>query len=440
MRRKQQYLTITLIAAGLVYGGPKLYVHYKAKSAFEDLSGDLAAMGNLTYDRISSTLLTGRLTYHDVTLASYDGLEILTIDAVEFMTPGFSFLTAGITKMNQGQLPDKLDIEVRNAQLGLYNPLISQFDDMVQAVNAANSGQANLCGNIIAMGPTQYREMGYESLSSDFRIGYTLQREQTLLNAYVDASTQNMGAIHWEVSIEGVVSPSAEGFTRAGLPKLTRLEALYTDDSYIRRTNQLCADADNLSVEEYIDALVNQSDEHYTKTWGFTPGPGLKHAFAEFLSQPENVRFTITPTDTFSFENFALFEPQSLINLLQPTLEINGKNVEDLSIITPEQPVAVTIPFQPLFGGNQQSQDNATPDRDRRGPTFRYYPVSLDAIESYQGRNVRIMTVDDIQHNGVLTEVTGSSLVLQRDIYGGEFSMEIPKYKVAKAEAWLTVR
>lgn len=438
MRRNQKYLTIALIAGVLAYGVPKLYVHHNAQNAFEDFANDLAAVGVLEYDRISSAL-TGRLTYHDVTLSSYDGLEILGIEAVEFKTPGVSFLSSGLTKIIQGQFPDKLDISLRNAQLGLYNPLVSQFDDMVQALNTAAAEQTGLCGNIVAMGPTQYRAMGYESLTSDVRFGYTLQREEARLKAYLDWSTQNMATMHLSSSIDGVVSPDVEGFTRLGLPKLTRLETVYTDHSYIGRSNQLCAEADNISVEAYINALVNQSDEYYLENWGFIPGHTLKQAFTAFLSQPETLSLTITPTETFSFENFALFEPQSLINMMSPKLIVNGNLVEDLTVISPEQPVAAGLPFQSLFGG-QPSPSTTEPKKEPQGPVFRYYPVSLDNIENYQGRNVRILTTDDIQHNGMLKSVTNTSLFLERGVYGGQFSMEIPRYKVTKAEAWLVVR
>ena len=63
--------------------------------------------------------------------------------------------------------------------------------------------------------------------------------------------------------------------------------------------------------------------------------------------------------------------------------------------------------------------------------------VAREGLDRYVGRYVRVLTEDGNAREGVLSDVHGTDVIVERRMHGGSLAVPVPMSTIARVEVWL---
>jgi hypothetical protein len=283
--------------------------------------------------------------------------------------------------------------------------------------------------------------MGYDILDSDLQFGYVFGEQA--IEMHLDWTTKDMAAAAMQIKMTGPARASATA-VMSNPPQLKEITLLYQDLSLTKRTNQYCAKQSNQTIEQYIEAETGKSDKAYALQWGLIPGPGLKQAYKDFLTNPGTVKVTMRPPANFNQNTINLYKPEDLPSILNLAVNVNEKLVNDLSFsfqpadVSEAEEIASLQDRLSTFKEILQSKDDKPliqqPTRIKKGPPPRFHQVKIADLNKHIDRQVRVYTNSNQIRRGRLASVTGSAINVTQDVHRGEFTMIIVKAEIKKVE------
>ncbi|MEJ2142687.1 MAG: hypothetical protein P8Y24_10120 [Gammaproteobacteria bacterium] len=433
-------LGIFLLVLLVGYAGIKGLIYYKVKSGVDTASNKMRIFATLRYEGISSSLLDRSVTLENVSFL-LNGLEDgFNIDTITLQTDDIGYLLKGFD-FRRGDLPERFNISIKGSKVDLYGSMIDKVDQSLNELNSMSKGLVtSACGNKLFLRPADFRQMGYDILNSDIEFGYKFTGQGIQLT--YDVTTRDFGSASMLIKMTGPTRPSAMAF-KSNPPQLTEISITYQDLSYVHRSNEYCAKEGNRDITKYIEAEVNKPDKAYAYQWGFIPGPGLKQAYKEFLTNPGTISLTMHPPADFTPGSLGLYKPETIPTLLNMKLSVNEKPVSDLSfsfIADDNEEIASLQDRFSTFKDILQKDDKKTPlvqqpTKIKKTLPARYHEVKVAALKSHIDDKVRVYTKKSKQiRSGRLDKVTASALHVTQDVHQGKFTMIIPKTDVLKVE------
>lgn len=426
MSHGKKLLLILILAPAAVYLGLKGYIHHNVKAALEQLTTAAGPFVSIRYGGIRSSL-DGSITVENVKLQPTGMTDVIPIRELTIETPGLGFLLSAKSRLANGDVPDRLRVALTGLNLDLSSSMMSSLDSLRSAVAATRpaSGRAH-CGGVRTFGPSEYRKLGYETLDMDIATGYQLDKNLGRIVVTIDWRTRDMARLESTLTFSGREAMFRPGATER--PQLTAVQATYTDLSYLDRVKRYCAEADGVSVDDYVRAVISD-DSEFIAVWGFAPGPGLREAHRQFVQKPGEFRIEAHPGDGFDPRSLALYKPQDIPAMLNLTLQVNGTPVTDLSL-TEAPPAPATAP-----GDHQPA--SATPSRTVAAPPAPeppgYRRVKPETLAQYIGRAVRVRAGGQ-QRQGVLAEVAANVITIERRYGAGNMAFKVPIKQISLVE------
>lgn len=431
---------ILLLVILVAYAAIKGLVYYKFKNGVDTVSNKMRMFATLRYGGISSSLLDSSVTLKNVSFL-INGLDDgVNIDSVTLRTDDIGYLLKGFD-FKGDDLPEHISISIKGSKVDLYGSMIEKMDELVNELNDVPTGLVTSpCSNKLYLGAADYRQMGYDILNSDIEFAYNFTAQGIQLT--YDLTTRDFGTINMAIKMTGPSRPSAMAF-KINPPQLTEISLAYHDLSYIQRSNEYCARESNRDIAKYIEAEVNKPDKAYIFEWGFVPGPGLKQAYKEFLTNPGTISLTMHPPADFSPATLGLYKAEAIPTLLDMKLSINEKPVSDLSFSFSADDTEEIASLQDRisnFKNILQKDDKKTPlaqqpTKIKKTTPARYHEVNVAALKDHLDDKVRIYTKKSKQiRTGRLDKITSSALHVTQNVHQGKFTMIIPKADVQKVE------
>ena len=433
----KKLLLALLLLPFVVYAGIKAYIHHNVKSTLTDLVATAAPFASIHYDGIGSTL-GGKISIEGIKVQPTGLTDVVHIKDIEIQTPGLKFLLFGSRKIRDGEFPEKMQLALHGVTLDLDGQMMDMLDRFLSA--AADSGAVRAvshCGDIQYFGPRQYRKLGYDTLVMDMTLGYEYEKVLERLRMQMEWQTRDMASFKAEFIMSGGRLSLRESL--ASPPRMTAVNAVYKDLSITDRMKRYCASASGTSAEEYINAEVDQSDAAYLHKWGFVPGPGIRAAYRQFLQNPGEVRIEARSPEGIDPASLKLFRPEDAVSMLNLGVKVNGTAVTDLSYrrAAADEPAtagkAAAVPggesvtARPAPGTGSA---RAEPEVTKSG----YRAVRLGELPQHLGRQVRVFLIGNVVREGMLAEVQGKELVLERRYAGGAMTVRVAVNRIEKIE------
>ncbi len=224
-------------------------------------------------------------------------------------------------------------------------------------------------------------------------------------------------------------------------PQFSKMTVTYQiDPDFVTKAQQYCAAARELTVDAFIESMLNMDEKQLAQQLGFRPGPGLIAAIKSFIKNPNEVSFSIYPPEAIDPASLSFYKPEDLPSVLNLELSVNGEPVTDLSFSVPEQTVksesglALQLPdaktvFSP---GARQPGKLKKPD-----PTQEYVPTPIAQLRSYMDKNVRVyIDQENAVRKGVLMSVEKDQIVIKQRLYGGDMTVHVPLKQISKVEVY----
>ncbi|MCK5091108.1 MAG: hypothetical protein KAR30_01155, partial [Gammaproteobacteria bacterium] len=291
MTKLKNMLLLTVILGCSAYGGIKGYIYYHVKKQVDNFVVMAAPFAMIGYGGISSSL-KGTVILEEINLQPKGFNDSVRIDELKFIMPNISTLLYGAESAMHGEFPEKMGIIIRGARLNLTSDLANTMVQTEAETLGYRPANGLACTFSQAFLTEQYRELGVDELVINTRI----QMEQGS-NAksilfkmhYGLRGIEELDAIFTIEEPQSVVTGIMSGEQVS--PPLKSISIDYRPDAaFNQHTAQYCADLLGLSTNEFIDQLVNQSDEDYMNDLGFVPGPGIRSALKSVLTESSEVR------------------------------------------------------------------------------------------------------------------------------------------------------
>lgn len=425
MSHGKKLVLILILAPAAVYLGLKGYIHHNVKVALEQLTTVAGPFVSIRYGGIRSSL-DGSFTIENIKLQPTGMTDVFPIRELTVETPGLGFLLSAKSRLASGDFPDRLRLVINGLNLDLSSPMMSSFDSLLGAVAASRPAATRRhCGGAQIFGPREYRKLGYETLDMDIATGYQMDKNLGRIVVTVDWRTRDMARLESTLTFSGREAMFRPGATER--PQLTAVQATYTDLSYLDRVKRHCAEADGVSVDDYVRA-VSADDSEFIAVWGFAPGPGLREAYRQFVQKPGEFRIEAHPADGFDPRSLALYKAKDIPAMLNLTLHVNGTPVTDLSISEAVPAAAAT--------GDREAAPAGSPAGKVLPPAPEppgYRRVTPETLAQYIGRDVRVRSGGQ-QREGVLTEVAANVITVERRYGAGNMAFKVPIKQISQVE------
>jgi hypothetical protein len=435
---KKLLLALILLPVAAVLG-IKGYIAYNTKKTLEQLTAMAAPFVSIRYQGVSSTL-GGSVSIEDVRLQPVGLTDVIPLEEIRIDTPGLGYLLSARSRLESGEYPERLQLRLRGLGLDLVSPMMSGLEQfLATAADVTGMRAMPHCGGLRYLGPRQYRQFGYETLVMDITLGYQLEKllDRTVIK--FDWITRDMASLESTITLAGGAAALKPGAGAA--PQVSQVRAVYRDLSYMDRIKRYCAEASKISVEDYVRAETEQDDTAYAGSWGFVPGPGLRAAYRQFLEKPGEVVVEARPADGLDPKNLALYKPEDMIAMLNLSVQVNGTPVTDLSFradATREKPAATGEQAAPQPELAATSPPAAAPERASAAPAVPaeapgYRSVNLATLPQHIGRELRVTAAGKMR-DGILAEVHGGNITLERPYAGGRMTFKVPLSHISKVE------
>ena len=450
MGRAAKIGLMAALAVAVSYAGLKAYIFFQTRDALKQFIALASPFVFVQYGGIGSTLHRGAVHVTNVRITPNGMSEAVTLERLTYDPGGLWTLLSMSRRLEAREVPESLAIEARGLTIGLDGELMGRLEALAKsrAPEMFAVGSAAHCAGLSTFGPAHLRKLGYQALVSDFTLTYHYDRTASQLRMNVDGITRDLSSATFAMTTKGPISMARAAGAR-GMPKVNEITMTYKDAGYTERLKRYCAQASGKSVEEYINAEVNQPAEAFRQQWGMVPGPGLREAYRIFLTQPGEVYVHLAPPADFSAAAANLARPEELLAQLNTTVKVNGQRVDDLSFSlgAPVQVAATdqasgtkpeeTAPVEGITeGGERPRARRAYEDVPTAGTReMKYQAVPVEELEKIVGEYVRLTVGENRVREGSLTRVMNRTAYVEvRLAASSTIVVQIPFANIKTAE------
>jgi hypothetical protein len=437
MRSIKKLLLVIVVAPLLLYGIVKLYLNYQ----LNEFMGQLAARGKpfvtIKHGGVS-TSLSGEASIHELEFYITGTDDVVRVEQVTYNTPNIWYLLRDLGQVDNNKAPESLHLTLTGLSMDLYGDLTDKMEDTINSLNLDLTGVNKLCGGRLFMGPREYRDMGYEEIIIDGDIGYDVDDITEEIAINMDLTFRNMGSYRLSTLVSGFNgSPFAASVPHPHNPSVGAFKITYTDQSYAKRFVKFCSGLSNMSEADFIAAEANQSPAYFANLVGFVPGPGLRATYKELLSNPGKIEAVMEWPEGVEPKNLHLYKPEDIPRLLNLTVAVNDKPVDDLSFSFYDgKTVDVGRHFSNIMGSDGKPKPVVAKKQRRSKP--KYYPVTPSSLKKYVGEDVRLQVKGNVSRDGRLINVKGKTAYVRKRLSGGNYTMQVALSQIKKAEVFLT--
>ncbi len=410
---------VVLLVAGLATA------QYKISSSVADgLDAAKRAMrGHAQFDYSDvSTTLSGDIEISDVQFTSPAG-QAIHADKIALITGSLWQLLTLEDTFKNNEIPEHLAVSVE----GL----------LVDAALFNNAGQANPmsrldtagCGERRFFDRSDLKDMGYDMLTLDMKMGYQLAKGDNRLVLTLDMISRDQMAVDLEMTTRLPYAPSIAGMAGGDLAKasqLTNATIRIEDLGYLERSLAFCADETGMDTAAYR--------EHHLTAWldawhnlGLEPSDSLVDIYRDYATNPgSTLTFEMEPFPALDLgSNYLSPDPVYLSSRLNPKMGTEVTGMQPVSIAPSEQALADTD-TQVIESATQKQQPQASTGSTKTGKASARPAgqLALANLDQHLYRDVTIRLNSGRVLKGRIEGVEGQTLQLKRQLHGG--NMVVP--------------
>ena len=434
------------VAAGLVLGAAKGYVHYQVKSAVDDALDMARMFVDIQYKDLD-TDLSGSATLHGISIFPNDFPESFNIDALTLRGPDLDFLLNGFeTSAQRGELPAQLEIDIHGLHLRTDGYLLSSMEKSMQEIGRLLNFEADGCGLGTLFGYEDYKALGLSEIPMNMRMGYRFSDSFPGIELQFDYTAGRQSA-QMVMNLAGI-SRSLSA-VRGSPPKLSDMKMHFrADQEMTRKVIKYCADKRGIDADTYIAQLIESPDAQYMLHLGFVPGPGLRDALQQMLTKAGEMTVEMKPYEPLDITQLALYSAEQMPDLLMLSVSVNGKSVEDLSMTSLDLSTLIDpVALSKLEDGDiwlehfgierpqtAEPSESTRTARTTQSETGEYKNVNRNELNRHIGRQVRILASGGRKRSGVLVKLRNGVATLEEHVYGGKLTSSVALGDIKKVE------
>jgi hypothetical protein len=329
-----------LLAAILLAGALKLVAWYEVGQDAQRATAALAPYAQVRYDGLS-TGLDGSVNLSGVSVAIKRGAtqDMYRADNVVLEAPSVFWLIKHAL-LDENDLPPRFGISVQGLKLPAKAWLEPQWLNPTTLVPFETLG----CG-ATAFTSTDYSKMGVAIGEARQHLDYRYDAETKLLDLTLNLSAPGFA----NLALEGELHPFDP---KTGLPldklHVDQFSASYTDNGYLQRRNQFCAQRENLGVKQFVEQHVAAAQALLAQH-RIQPGSELVKLYRNLVENGGRASILSLPNSNFVAAAWRSNPPEDVLRQLNVTTRYGDSPpvMFRLTFLAPVEPEAPALAAEP---------------------------------------------------------------------------------------------
>ena len=299
-----------VLAAILLAGALKLLAWYAVGNDADRIVQVLAPFAQIKYDGLSAGL-DGSVTVTRLSVTQGADHRVYRADSATFETPGLMWLLEH-SLLHENEFPPTLRIAAQRLQM----PMPWLDPELVDPVTLVPFAAAGCDAERLVS--ADYRRMGMPDATMNARLEYRYQPETHALEVSVQAETPSFAAVSMRgdlhpIDLNTLASPTMWQKLHAG-----QLAVDFTDQGFLQRRNQYCAQKTNVPVDEFITrhlaAVQALLAQHHVE-----PSNEVSALYRNLVARGGEVSVLSLPRTTFALADWRNGSPDDTLRQLNIT-------------------------------------------------------------------------------------------------------------------------
>jgi hypothetical protein len=295
--------------------------------------------------------------------------------------------------------------------------------------------RAQGCGDIKSIDFAKFiPKLGYETVEYSTILNYEYDKYASIIDLENEWTIHDLTSFSLKGSISNVTS-IADFQDPSNL--LTKIYFVHQDLGYNKGWIDFCVKKSGVKAENYINHHIEHLKNYLSKA-NVILSDGLYDTYKASLNQTE-VTFKIMPENINSILLMVeRYKPSSWAGVLGMTVEVDGKEVNDLSMDWNRDTVLKNLleveshdektKQQTLNEANSPKKKNTKKKKKRS-----YIEVSIPELKNYVNSYAKIILKSGKKFKGLIVEDEENSITLKVKTQGGSIEMQMNYEKIKKA-------
>jgi len=427
----------SIVLAGALFGGAKGYIYYRVSSELDKVISMVNPFAEIRYQGISSSF-EGRIVVEDIRVYPSTSNDEIIIESAQIHGDGPKFLYQLLMGGFQNKPPEKFGLAVNGFSVPLNGDLAVSYTGMLDSVKQASGAKdPDGCGLMTGLSPNLLNSLGFYALILDTTLDVDFDQSAGRAEMQLGFDVRDVEYSQIKMSMTNVSEPGA---IMIGMqkPQLSGVSVIYqTDPEFIAKSQKHCADLRGLTVDAFIESILDMDEEQLAQQLGFVPGSGLLAAMKSFIKTPKEVALSMRSPEAIDPASFAHYKPEDIPAMLNLELSVNGKPVTDLSFRMLEQTGAAGLASQLSGAASSSPRTQLTRKRKKLVPTEHYVLTPIAQLHKYLDEDVRVyVNQEGAVRKGTLMSVAKGEVVIKQRLSGGDMTARVPLQQISKVEVY----
>ena len=428
----------SIVLAGALFGGAKGYIYYRVSSELDKVISMASPFAEIRYQGISSSF-EGRIAVENISVYPSTSNDEISIESAQIHGDGPKFLYQLLMGGFQNKPPEKFGLAVKGFSVPLNGDLAVSYSGMLKGVKPGSDAQdPDGCGLMTGLSPDLLKSLGFYALIMDTTLDVDFDQSAGRAEMQLGFDVRDVEYSQIKMLMTNVSEPGA---IMIGMqkPQLSEVSVVYQiDPEFVAKSQKHCANSRGLTVDAFVESILDMDEKQLAQQLGFVPGPGLLAAIKSFVKTPKEVAFSIRPPEAIDPASFAHYKPEDIPAMLNLELSVNGTPVTDLSFRMLEQTgdAGSGLVLQ-LSGAAGTPRTRLTRKIKKPAPTEGYVPTSIAQLHKYLDEDVRVyVNQEGAVRKGTLMSVAKDEIVIKQRLSGGDMTARVPLQQISKVEVY----
>lgn len=457
MKRISLLLFILLLPA-FVVAGFYGYLWWRVSDLADHMVAQASPFMEISYGGVRIDLLATEVALQDLRVAPMGVGDQLRVEEVVLKSRDWSQMMRLDGNLQHEPWPEALTLRLDGMLFHLDGPMMQQWTTMaLQAQPQPAYTFGRFCSSL--QGPELMQAMGYRMINLDMAMGYQFNSDtqRMTIDMEVDANLLS------DFSFQMVFEASDSTLTAAAMSGAAALQSVSMDardKGFNLRYREYCATQAGVKDEQFDEALGKEFIQ-LGQLVGMQPSEEVVQHIVGMYKPGANIGFKLQPAHPVGqFDMVGLDSPEAFLELLNPSLNINGQQItapqineflkDSMASVTVPKPetqvqiepqIGLSEPVEPEVAGDQVSVVPQVavvqPSLAPTAPVVKGYRATpLSDMAQYVGEPVRMVTYFGRRIEGRILEINRHQVMIEQRMQRGVATYSIALDKVAELEVY----
>jgi len=447
-------LLLPVFAVAGFYG----YLWWRVSDLADHMVAQASPFMEISYGGVRIDLLATEVALQDLRVAPMGIGDQLRVEELVLKSLDWSQMMRLDGNLQHEPWPEALSLRLDGMLFHLDGPMMQQWTAMaLQAQPQSAYTFGRFCSSL--QGPELMQAMGYRMINLDMAMGYQFDPGTQRMTIDVEADAKLLS----DFSFQMVFEASDRTLTATAMSGATALQSVSMDardKGFNRRYREYCATQAGVKDEQFDEALGEEFIQ-LGQLVGMQPSEEVVQHIVGMYKPGANIGFKLQPAHPVGqFDMAGLDSPEAFLELLNPSLNINGQQItapqiseflkESMaSVAVPEPEKQVPIESQiglsePVEPEAAEDQVSAVPKAAVVQPSLAptapvvkgYRATPLSDMAQYVGEPVRMVTYFGRHIEGRILEINRHQVMIEQRMQRGVATYSIALDKVAELEVY----